>query len=180
MTVTCRHRSLTKLWYTSLDVPQQLVTTPALKSFFLWIFEVPFKFGNGLNNWWNEKSQSSLTLPLFSFLLSSWIIPLPLPPLSFLLSFCSPSSLSPPQVLKAFRHSYHPKCFCCDVCGMCLDGIPYASDSSEKIYCTPAYHRYDVKMMSSKKSTNRNTLYLHQCIQVQMLLCMRTGPILYF
>jgi len=84
------------------------------------------------------------------------------------------------RVLKAFRHSYHPKCFCCDVCGMCLDGIPYASDSSEKIYCTPDYHRYDVKMMSSKMSTNWNTLYLHQYIQVQMLLCMRTGPILYF
>jgi len=63
---------------------------------------------------------------------------------------------------------------------MCLDGIPYASDSSEKIYCTPDYHRYDVKMMSSKMSTNRNTLYLDQYIQVQMLLCMRTGPVLYF
>ena len=86
----------------------------------------------------------------------------------------SPPLLS--QVLKAFGHSYHPKCFCCDVCGMCLDGIPYTSDSTEKVYGTPDFHRYDVRMMSSKISTNWDTLYLHQCIQVQVVLSRWTKP----
>ncbi|CAI8054446.1 LIM domain-containing protein 1 [Geodia barretti] len=44
------------------------------------------------------------------------------------------------QVLTAFKEVYHPDCFRCAVCGVCLDGIPYAGQH-DKVYCIKDYHK---------------------------------------
>lgn len=45
------------------------------------------------------------------------------------------------QVLRAFDEMYHPDCFRCTVCGVCLDGVPYAGKSHDKVYCIEDYHK---------------------------------------
>ena len=45
------------------------------------------------------------------------------------------------QVLTAFGEVYHPACFRCAECGVCLDGVPYAGDSHDKVYCIKDYHQ---------------------------------------
>ena len=44
------------------------------------------------------------------------------------------------QVLTAFEEVYHPDCFRCAVCGVCLDGVPYAGQR-DKVYCIKDYHK---------------------------------------
>ena len=46
------------------------------------------------------------------------------------------------QVLTAFKEVYHPDCFRCAVCGVCLDGIPYAGQH-DKVYCIKDYHKWE-------------------------------------
>jgi hypothetical protein len=44
------------------------------------------------------------------------------------------------KVLRAFGEVYHPHCFRCVACGECLDGVPYAGQSHDKVYCIKDYH----------------------------------------
>ncbi|MCP9264294.1 Wilms tumor protein 1-interacting-like protein [Dirofilaria immitis] len=45
------------------------------------------------------------------------------------------------MVLHALGKSYHPRCFRCEKCKTCLDGIPFALDPQGHVYCTEDYHR---------------------------------------
>ncbi|VDM63958.1 unnamed protein product [Angiostrongylus costaricensis] len=43
-------------------------------------------------------------------------------------------------VLTALNGKYHPSCFRCTACGMCLDGVQFALDKKNQAYCLPDYH----------------------------------------
>ncbi|PIO54849.1 LIM domain protein, partial [Teladorsagia circumcincta] len=44
------------------------------------------------------------------------------------------------KVLSALNRNYHPACFTCTACGMCLDGVQFALDKNNQVYCLPDYH----------------------------------------
>uniref|UniRef100_A0A0K0DF41 LIM domain protein n=1 Tax=Angiostrongylus cantonensis TaxID=6313 RepID=A0A0K0DF41_ANGCA len=43
-------------------------------------------------------------------------------------------------VLMALNGKYHPSCFRCTACGICLDGVQFALDKKNQAYCLPDYH----------------------------------------
>ncbi|VDO87485.1 unnamed protein product [Heligmosomoides polygyrus] len=44
------------------------------------------------------------------------------------------------QVLSALNRNYHPACFQCTACGKCLDGVQFALDKDNLVYCLPDYY----------------------------------------
>ncbi|WKX90132.1 hypothetical protein Q1695_009180 [Nippostrongylus brasiliensis] len=44
------------------------------------------------------------------------------------------------MVLSALSRNYHPACFRCTACGICLDGVQFALDKNNQVYCLPDYH----------------------------------------
>ncbi|XP_011409674.1 PREDICTED: Wilms tumor protein 1-interacting protein homolog [Amphimedon queenslandica] len=45
------------------------------------------------------------------------------------------------KIIRAVGRTYHPVCFRCSQCGMCLDGIPFAKDFNDRVYCEKDFHK---------------------------------------
>ncbi|UYV82015.1 RNF41 [Cordylochernes scorpioides] len=45
------------------------------------------------------------------------------------------------RIIRATGKPYHPKCFCCIMCGRCLDGIPFTVDATNQIHCIDDFNR---------------------------------------
>ncbi|CAD6197760.1 unnamed protein product [Caenorhabditis auriculariae] len=56
------------------------------------------------------------------------------------------------MVLTALNRSYHPACFQCTACSLCLDGVSFALDKNGQPFCMPDYHeRFAPRCAKCKK-----------------------------